>query len=319
MKNYNFKKFRLGEISQISKHNKAIENEKCLFLRSVNPKVIRSSEMKYKANYISIEPDLNIICIEYLKYFFSTPISDTLFKSISTDTNRISIKELKDIEIPIPEYDIQLAIVKSQNQIDETINELRDYSDSVGNNPNKVNDLTYKLIELRNAIRTNNREDHIKREIARGESIYLEFKRDFSNSEEKIIRTIYSFLNTEGGRIYLGVEDDGTICGLKQHETFTDDDDLILKFTNKFRDRIPQYLGNVDVEAVDIDNKKILVVVCKKSESPVIRRKSDKTMFYIRKNRSSQQLQDIEEIIKYVYRNFNYIGQDRNIYKSILE
>jgi len=306
MKNYNFKKFRLGAISQISQYNKAIENEKCLFLRIINPKVINSSEVKSKVNYLSIVPDSSIICVEYLEYFFATPISETLFKSISTDTNRISIKELKDLEIPIPEYDVQLAIVKSQNQIDETINELRNYSDSLANNPNKVNDLTYKLIELRNAIRTNNRIDHIKREIARGESIYLEFKRDFSNSEEKIIRTIYSFLNTEGGRIYVGVEDDGTICGLKQHEIFTNDDDLILKFTNKFRDKIPQYLGSVDVEAVDIDDKKILVVVCKKSQFPAIRKKVDKTMFYIRKNRSSQQLQDIEEIIKYVYKNFDY-------------
>lgn len=306
IKNYNFNKFSLYDISKIERYKDNVDGN-FLLLRPNNPKVININDENFNKslNYISITPDEKIVSVEYLEYFFDTHISQSLFKSISSSiTQHISINELKELKIPIPDIEIQKQILQSQNQISDTIKELKDYRDGLVNNPNKVNDLSYKLKELRVAIKTNTRRDHIKREIERGESIYVEFKRDFSKSAEKIIRTIYSFLNTQGGIIYVGVEDDGSICGLYDHEKFKNDDELVLKFTNKFRDKIPQYLGNVDVEAVNVDSKKILVVKCKKSETPAIRRNEGKTFFYIRKNKSTQVLDDIEEIIKYVKKNF---------------
>ena len=53
--------------------------------------------------------------------------------------------------------------------------------------------------------------------ISLGESQNLEFKESFSSSEirKKIKNTICAFANTEGGKILVGVRDDGSICGVR--------------------------------------------------------------------------------------------------------
>ncbi len=50
--------------------------------------------------------------------------------------------------------------------------------------------------------------------VRQGESQYLEFKAKV-NHPEKIIREIIAFANTKGGRLIIGVHDDGNIVGLK--------------------------------------------------------------------------------------------------------
>lgn len=51
--------------------------------------------------------------------------------------------------------------------------------------------------------------------IAKGESATLEFKRD-SVKPEQLAKEIVAFANQKGGTIILGVEDDGTISGIKR-------------------------------------------------------------------------------------------------------
>ena len=54
----------------------------------------------------------------------------------------------------------------------------------------------------------------LKKLVAEGEGIQLEFKSKAS-FPEKIIRSLIAFANTEGGTLLIGVDDDGTIPGLK--------------------------------------------------------------------------------------------------------
>lgn len=56
--------------------------------------------------------------------------------------------------------------------------------------------------------------EDIRRMIASGESQTVEFKRDLSQRSEFASEMI-AFANTDGGTILLGVEDDGTITGIK--------------------------------------------------------------------------------------------------------
>jgi len=51
--------------------------------------------------------------------------------------------------------------------------------------------------------------------IAKGESATLELKRD-SLKPEQLAKEIVAFANQKGGTIILGVEDDGTISGVKR-------------------------------------------------------------------------------------------------------
>ena len=64
----------------------------------------------------------------------------------------------------------------------------------------------------------------IKRLVFRGESDQVEFKHKI-NHPEKVIREVVAFANTQGGHLFIGVDDNGTISGLK----FAEDDDFLLK------------------------------------------------------------------------------------------
>lgn len=53
--------------------------------------------------------------------------------------------------------------------------------------------------------------------IRSGEGQYVEFKKK-ANHPEKIIREVVAFANSQGGHLFIGVDDDGTISGLKYPE-----------------------------------------------------------------------------------------------------
>ncbi|MCU0391816.1 MAG: ATP-binding protein [Thermoflexibacter sp.] len=54
----------------------------------------------------------------------------------------------------------------------------------------------------------------LKRLVAKGENIHLEFKRK-ANFPDKIMKEVVAFANTEGGKLLIGVDDNGSIAGLK--------------------------------------------------------------------------------------------------------
>ena len=54
----------------------------------------------------------------------------------------------------------------------------------------------------------------LKKLVAQGEGLYIEFKRK-TTFPDKIIKEVVAFANTQGGKLIIGVDDDGTIAGLK--------------------------------------------------------------------------------------------------------
>jgi predicted HTH transcriptional regulator len=58
---------------------------------------------------------------------------------------------------------------------------------------------------------------NIKRLIFEGEGVSLDFKKTISSCE-KIARTMSSYANNKGGRLLIGVADDGTIKGVKSED-----------------------------------------------------------------------------------------------------
>jgi len=58
---------------------------------------------------------------------------------------------------------------------------------------------------------------NIKRLIYEGEGVSLDFKKTISSCE-KIARTMSSYANNKGGRLLIGVADDGTIKGVKSED-----------------------------------------------------------------------------------------------------
>jgi predicted HTH transcriptional regulator len=62
-------------------------------------------------------------------------------------------------------------------------------------------------------------ENYLKKLIAEGENQHLDFKYCISDSR-KIARTLSAFSNSTGGRILIGVRDNGSIAGIKSDEEY---------------------------------------------------------------------------------------------------
>ncbi len=60
---------------------------------------------------------------------------------------------------------------------------------------------------------------YIKKLISQGEHQQLDFKFEISDSK-KIARTLAAFTNTDGGKLLIGVKDNGAIAGVRSDEEF---------------------------------------------------------------------------------------------------
>lgn len=80
----------------------------------------------------------------------------------------------------------------------------------------------------------------------------IELKREYVDDIKK---TVVSFANCDGGTIYIGVDDDGSVCGV------SDVDATMLRVTNAIRDAIrPDVMMFVECRYVDMDGKSVVEV-----------------------------------------------------------
>lgn len=63
------------------------------------------------------------------------------------------------------------------------------------------------------------KQHYIKELISHGEGMYLDFKFEVSDAA-KIARSLVAFANTKGGKLLIGVNDDGIIKGIQSEEEF---------------------------------------------------------------------------------------------------
>lgn len=168
----------------------------------------------------------------------------------------------------------------------------------------------------------------IENMIRRGETDRIEFKPallyNFKTGKAGIgikhiiARTLCSFMNTNGGFLLVGVEDDGTIQGLeKDYSLFTgknvkdeirkEVDSVITWFIGK------EHSSLIETEIVSIQGKDLLVIYSDKSPSPICLnyRKYDQMVseFYIRMNASTHQL-NTQQALTYCLRHFNKSGEN---------
>ena len=91
--------------------------------------------------------------------------------------------------------------------------------------------------------------------IQKGESLTTEFKESKSNLNKDVYETVCAFLNRDGGDIFLGVADDGTIVGVDEDKIEGIKKDFLTVINNPQKLNPPCYLS---VDIVEMDSKKIL-------------------------------------------------------------
>lgn len=116
----------------------------------------------------------------------------------------------------------------------------------------------------------------IKNLIAEGEGQQLDFKYHVA-SAAKIAKTLVAFANTDGGRLLIGVKDNGKIIGVESDEEIF----MIELAAEKFCD--PPI--KVELETWEVDNKMVLEVYVPKSEQKphYAKDESGKWLVYIRR------------------------------------
>jgi predicted HTH transcriptional regulator len=201
--------------------------------------------------------------------------------------------------------------------------EIRIYIDSLELELDKkeVLHISLRTIGLPKPVQYNNKED-VRIIIERDEDKYFERKPYLSydpiyrsvnkGKEFDVMKTIDSFLNTEGGLLIIGVDDNKKVLGLDgDYSLLTGDRANFDKFQNKLRKLIRDtYFKNYIVEKLieikqnKIDEKDICLIEIRQSPVPIfVFHEHNGLLFYIRVGDSSIKL-DRMELSDYLKRHF---------------
>ncbi|MCX6248846.1 MAG: putative DNA binding domain-containing protein [Bacteroidetes bacterium] len=149
--------------------------------------------------------------------------------------------------------------------------------------------------------------------VSKGESDKVEFKSslrwDYRQEkvnkalEHVIAKTISAFLNTEGGILFIGVDDAGNTIGLiPDYQTMSkkNSDGFLLALT----DLVNRYLGKefhrfISTRIIAAGAAEICMVTVNKSDSPVFVENGNEQEFFIRAPASSQPL-NMREAMEYI-------------------
>jgi len=154
-----------------------------------------------------------------------------------------------------------------------------------------------------------NRADQLLGLIKGGESRIVEFKSTMRMNlktgkagkeiELAWLKTLVAYLNTDGGLLIIGVNDDGRIVGIEADE-FDSDDKCRLHFKNLVNQHIgPELSKLITMSMLSVDGKTIVVIECERSTEPIFLRTKQTEDFYIRSGPSSVKL-SVSEVLNYL-------------------
>jgi DNA-binding transcriptional regulator/RsmH inhibitor MraZ len=166
----------------------------------------------------------------------------------------------------------------------------------------------------KNAAETNQQdelenESSIMKMIEKGENEKLEFKSTIRHNlhtgkpgkeiEIAWLKGVASFLNSEGGILFIGVNDDGNIVGLEP-DNFANDDRCLLHIQNLIKQHIGlEFSPYIDIKIRELELGKIISISCTPSTIPVFLKNNDKEQFFVRSGPSSVAL-PLSKALKYI-------------------
>ena len=117
------------------------------------------------------------------------------------------------------------------------------------------------------------------------------------------MKTMAGYLNSDGGTLLIGVGNDREIVGLNK-DGFESHDRLALHLTNLIKEHIgPEFLPFIDFNIVDVDEKHVLKIDCKKSNKEVFTKVGKEEHFYVRNGPSTATLTG-SSLVEYITNRF---------------
>jgi len=248
--------------------------------------------------------------------FFRSGLGSLVLQSLTSGAviPHLNKGALEQATIALPSFDDQEQILVTQRKLSDLKNSIDNFDSELALNPTSSISILAQLDNMLEAIGGLTDSDEVRNIIRQGESREIEYKETLSldvkkKTKEKYIelgalKTIVAFLNTEGGTLLLGVADNREVTGIdieidKFHKN--DTDNFLLHMKNLIQARIgEEFYPYIEYKLVAIDNKNVLLVTCKQSESPCY---LDNTEFYVRTNPATDKLEG-PKLVQYVQHHF---------------
>ncbi len=150
--------------------------------------------------------------------------------------------------------------------------------------------------------------------IQKGESELVEFKSSLrwnyhtgkydKDVEHASLKTIAAYLNSKGGSLIIGVNDDAEIIGI-ENDHFKNDDKAMLHVSNLVKERIdPLHINSLQVVVEYLSGKKILRIDVDPAKVPAYLKYKNEELFCIRSGPSTTALK-VSFIYDYIKNRFN--------------
>lgn len=177
------------------------------------------------------------------------------------------------------------------------------------------------IIEKKELVKTVFEKHKIEKSFKYGENNFIEFKpsllynfktnRASIGIKNIIAKVVCSFLNSNGGKILIGINDKGEIQGLDYDFSLKTKENEFDFFRNEFDNLLFQFFDKTVFNYIKAEfnlnyEKPIFEISIKPSSTAVflINKKENSKEFYIRTNTSSIEINDIEEIVRYCLTHF---------------
>ena len=163
-----------------------------------------------------------------------------------------------------------------------------------------VRKYSYQLRDLPQKVSQSDFERDVLTLIEGGESATLEFKSTVRTNlktgkkakeiEFAWLKTVVGFMNTDGGMIVIGVDDNGEIVGIEADE-FESEDRCLLHLKSLVNDHIgPEFSRFISFRLGTVKGKTVLVIECERVRKPVFLKIGKNEDFYIRTGPSTVKL-----------------------------
>lgn len=171
--------------------------------------------------------------------------------------------------------------------------------DSLKYYPNRYyQERTYKIFQ-------ENEKLYLENMISKGENLTIEFKEKYNtNKREEFLETIIAFANTNGGTLFLGINDNGEVVGTN---TMRNCENTITDWIDKYC--IPPIKAEIIEETLN-DQKIIIVKINEGDNKPYcLLDTNNRHLFYVRRGSTDRLMkrEEIEEIYRLKYEDRNNI------------
>lgn len=266
---------------------------------------LAKTTMKHQ-NYCQIVVDTSKATPQFLFNFLNTRHFRLYLKaekiSKSQVIPRLNREQVRLLPVALPTLETQQKISRNIEKLAELRSMVDELVQNISVNPISSRSMTTQVDEALAVFGRLGAEDQLYSLLVRGESKTAEFKQTFSLDiadntkkpylEDMVIKTIAAFLNSDGGDLLVGVNDDGLVTGIESEieKLHKDSRDNFLKhFKNRLKDRIgEQFYPKISYDTIELNGRLVFHVNCRPADIEVF---VDGKDFYVRTNPATDKLE----------------------------